>query len=134
MSQEFIQFNFPCTDCLVRAACKEKPKNNEDVKLYDNINPRCLTLPKFPSKIAHTKGLLECWANLGVKIITNMQKTEDSKTFRETKSNIPMHYIILMGQISYLLQWMINSESWENGELKDFDIREIREKCKHIII
>jgi len=133
MSSKFVQFNFPCKDCLVRAACKEKPGNDEAIKhLYDDnqFDHRCLTLPKFPSKIAFTKGLLECWANIGVDIINNMQKSEDSKTSKETTNNLPMQYVMLMGQMSYLLQWMINSVSWERGELQDFDRQEINLKSK----
>jgi hypothetical protein len=135
MSAEFIQFIFPCKDCLVRAACKEKPKNNESIiHLYDVDAARCLTLPKFPSKVAYTKGLLECWANIGVGIINRMQKTEDPQTCSETNNKIPMQYVMLMGQMSYLLQWMINSTSWERGELQDFDRQEIRLKCKSITL
>lgn len=131
MSAEFVQFTFPCKDCIVRAACEEQPRNNETINhLYDVNAVRCLTLPKFPSDIAYTKGLLECWANIGVQIINNMQKTEDPKTSKETKNNLPMQYVMLMGQMSYLLQWMINSVSWERGELQDFDRREINMKSK----
>jgi hypothetical protein len=63
-----------------------------------------------------------------------MQKTEDPQTCSETNNKIPMQYVMLMGQMSYLLQWMINSTSWERGELQDFDRQEIRLKCKSITL
>ena len=132
MSSNFVQFNFPCKDCLVLAACKDKP-NDETIKhLFDAHNPRCLTIPKFPSKVAYSKGLLECWANLGVGITNNMRKTEDPQTCSETNNNIPMQYIILLGQIANLMQWVVNSTSWDEGVLRDFDHAEVKRKCKTI--
>jgi hypothetical protein len=132
LSESFLEFNFPCKECIVRAACKDKPKNEAIKHLYDVNDILCLTLPKFPSKIAYHKGLIECWANIGVSIINNMKKSEDPKTSRETHNNVPMQYVMLLGKISYLLQWIVNSTSWEKGELKDFDQREVSMKCDSI--
>jgi hypothetical protein len=133
-SSEFVQFNFPCADCLVRAACKEQPKNEVIKHLYDKNAPRCLAIPELPPDVAYIKGLLECWANLGATIINNMQKSEDPHTSMETHSKIPMQYIMLMGQMAYLFQWIVNSTSWDLGILQGFDKQEIRIKCKGITL
>lgn len=132
MSSEFIQFQFPCTDCIVRAACKEKPKDErlKHLLIRQNTIP-CLALPRiFPELKPYQKGLVECWANIGVDILCRMHKTEDPKTSTEINNNIPMQYLILMGQMSYILQWIINSTSWEEGSLKQFDRDEINRKLK----
>jgi hypothetical protein len=134
MSAEFVQFNFPCKDCLVRAACKEKPKNESITHLYDNHSPRCLTVPKFPPDVAYIKGLLECWANLGVVLVSQGIKQETPYTSIETQKNISMTYMILISHMSNLLQWIVNSTSWRDGKIHDFDIDEIRSKCKLIMI
>lgn len=136
MSNEFVQFIFPCTECLVRAACKDKVKNNDNntIHLYDNVNPRCLAVPKLSQDVTYMKGLIECCINLGTSIQNSMRKTEDPHTCRETNNNIPMQYVILMGQIAYLLQWIINSQSWSDGILHEFDRIEIKNKLKAIVI
>jgi len=134
MSSDFVEFNFPCKDCLVRAACKDKPKNETIRHLYDAHNPRCLAVPNLPPDVTYTKCLIECWVNIGTRIINGMQKTEEPKTCRETCNNIPMQYVMMLGHMANLMQWMINSTSWEKGTLHDFDAREIRLKSKHITL
>ncbi len=130
MSQDFVQFTFPCKDCLVRAACTEKPENEAIKHLFYDNRPRCLAVPKFPPDITYQKGLLECWTNLGVDIINSLRKSEDPKTQTEKHNKIPMQYVTLMSHMLYLLQWISNSTSWGLGELKDFDQHEIKLKIK----
>ena len=81
MSAEFIQFIFPCKECLVRAACKEKPDNVAEKKVLfnDNSDPRCLAVPKLPLDVTYHKGVLECWAVLGSELMSALQKSEDPK-------------------------------------------------------
>ena len=136
MSKQFIQFIFPCKECLVRAACKEKPDNVEvKTDLFnDRDNPRCLAVPKLPLDVTYHKGLLECWATLGAQIVNSTQKSEDPKTKSEQHNNIPMQYVALMGKISYLLGWMVNSTSWDLGELQEFDRFEIDLRIKNLFI
>lgn len=132
MSSNFVQFNFPCKDCLVLAACKNTPKNNESIKyLYDNDAPRCLAVPKLPLDITYHKGILECWANLGVMFVNGLQLSENPKTCREMHNNIPMQYVSMLGHMSGLIQWIVNSTSWEKGILQDFDKVEVNLKAKH---
>ena len=52
----------------------------------------------------------------------------------ETNNKIPMQYVMLIGQMAGLLQWIVNSTSWDLGELQDFDAFEIRNKCKRITL
>ena len=131
-SEDFVQFNFPCKDCLVRAACQEKPENEEIKHLYDMDRPRCLTVPKFKSdEKTYMKALIECVSNIAPTLIDNMQKSEDPKTSRETHNNIPMQYVALLGHMTYLMQWIVNSTSWKLGELQEFDRFEVNRKAKH---
>jgi len=136
MSKEFIQFIFPCKECLVRAACKEKPDNVAEKKVLfnDNSNPRCLAVPKLPLDVTYHKGILECWAVLGSQLMSALQKSEDPKTQKETHNNIPMQYVHLMGKMSYLLCWIVNSTSWDLGELQEFDRFEIDLRIKNLFI
>jgi len=133
MSSDFVEFIFPCKDCIVTAACKNKPENEAIKHLYDS-NPRCLAVPVLPPDVTYMKVLIECWVNIGTRILNNMSKSEDPKTCRETNNNIPMQYVMMMGQMANLLQWMVNSTSWEKGILHDFDAREIRLKSKHVTL
>jgi len=135
MSEQFIEFVFPCKDCIVRACCKEKV-DNEGKKsvLFHNKNPRCLAVPKLPLDVTYHKGLLECWANLGARLVNSMQKSEDPKTLSETHNNIPMQYVQLMGKLSYILCHMVNTTSWNLGELKEFDQIEIRHRIRSLFI
>jgi len=135
MSLDFVEFIFPCKDCLVRAACTEKPEN-EGIKhlFYDKNKPRCLAVPKLPPDVTYHKGLLECWTNIGVRIINSMNKSENPKTQTEIHNNIPYQYVSLIGHMTYLLQWITNSTSWELGQLQDFDRDEIRRKSKHVTL
>ena len=131
-SEDFIQFNFPCKDCLVRAACQDKPGNDQIKHLYDMDNPRCLAIPKFNSdEKTYMKALIECMANLFPTVINNMQKSEDPQTSRETHNNIPMQYVIMLGQMTALMQWIVNSTSLDIGELQDFDRFEVNKKSKN---
>jgi len=126
MSDKFIQFRFPCTDCLVRAACKNKPTEKDD--LYIGNGKTCLTLPKLNHKSYH-KMLIECWANFGFDLLDNVQKREEPAGVNKD-NNIPSGYVRAMHQMASTLQYMVNSTSWSEGKLFPFDKYEINEKLK----
>jgi len=63
-----------------------------------------------------------------------MHKMEDPSAQKETENNIPYQFVSLIVHMSYVLQWITNSTSWELGELQDFDRDEIRLKLKNIHI
>lgn len=127
MSNEFIQFTFPCTDCIVRAACKNKPTAKED--LYSGISRPCLALPSYKEDKSYHKMLVECWANLGWTILEAIQKREEPPgTNKDNK--VPSSYIRAMHQMASTIQYMVNSTSWHEGKLLPFDQWEINEKLK----
>lgn len=122
MSKEFVEFNFPCIECLVRAACQDKPIIIKD--LADSANPRCIAMPNVNhnDKESYTKAFLECWANIGWRAIQRV-KSEDAE-------RIPPKYIDFLIDNIGLLQWIINSQSWEDGEMHDFDLYEAKRKLE----
>ena len=125
MSDEFIQFNFPCTDCIVRAACKYQPSKKD---LYRRGSIPCLALPKVEDKSYH-KMLIECWANLGFNILNHVSKLE--LPIGVNKDNqVPASYIRAMHQMTKAIGYMVNSTSWREGQLLPFDKMEIDEKLK----
>ena len=132
MSTEFHQFRFPCKTCIVQACCKEKPE--DEVKLYPGHHGLCLAVPELPPNVSYSKGLLECWANLGKKVIDSMTKTEDPKTRKEINNNIPYPYVSLIIHMAGIFVHITHSASWREGELFDFDQFEINRKIKNLHI
>ena len=125
MSDKFIQFVFPCTECIVRAACKNKP-NKKD--LYGGNGKPCLALPKVKDKSYH-KMLIECWANLGFDILNHISKLEHPMGVNKD-NQVPASYIRAMYQMSKVIEYMVNSTSWREGKLLPFDKMELDEKLK----
>ena len=124
MSESFIQVTIPCKNCLVAAACQDKKKLNDDI--YDSM----LAISKFDlSKKIYRKGLIECWANLGWNIISNMRDTEVKN---KTKESIP-EFMDLLIELTALLQWMVNSTSWKKGQKFGFDKTEITRRLEAAI-
>jgi hypothetical protein len=136
MSDEFYQFPFPCKDCVVAAICKEKPSNAKSIILEYNDPVLCLTIPEVPNKDIKTyhKTLLECWANMGRNLIDHVQKQTSVNHKTELNNNLPRDYLYLMSRMADLLQWLVNSKSWEVGESQEFDISEIEKKLKFLVV
>jgi hypothetical protein len=121
MSEEFIQFNFPCAECLVRAACQDKPKKM--IEVFDKQNPRLLAMPDMKNIDDYLKVFLECWANIGFDALDKIRNAKSMNGIPETYANF------LIETIS-MLQWIVNSASWDRGEIHDFDIYEVRHKLR----
>ena len=122
MSAEFIQFTFPCTECLVRAACNSKPTKMQE--LADRgVDTRCIVMPKIEKDNTYLKTFMECWANLGWDAVSRIKREEGT-------GHIPPQYIDFLIDALGLLQWMSNSKSWEDGIAHDFDLSEVRRKLK----
>jgi len=135
MSAVFYEFPFPCKDCVVAAICKEKPDNAKEIILKFNHPVKCLTIPKNVKEVeTYHKMLLECWANMGIKIIQGVQKQTSVNHKKEINNNLPRDYLYLMSRMTDLLQWMVNSKSWEIGESQDFDKAEVRKKLKLLVL
>lgn len=94
----------------------------------------CLAIPEIPPNITYSKGLLECWGNIGVGIVNSMQKAEDPKTQTETHNNIPYQYVALLVHMAGIIVHITNSVSWTEGQLFDFDRFEISRKIKNLHI
>ncbi|MCK5608807.1 hypothetical protein KAR91_43440 [Candidatus Pacearchaeota archaeon] len=123
MSSEFIQFGFPCNDCLVAAACKDR-KNITNKDLLDkNRGVRCLALPVYNVETnSHQKSLLECTANLIWDVAAQLNE--------DRKMKIPSQYRHFLIEYLAIFQYIINSTSWREGlkEVAPFDTDEIKRK------
>jgi len=128
MSQKFVQFNFPCIDCIVRAACELQEAITAD-HLYDSKYPRCVTMPRLEDDKSYHKVLIECMANLFKSLMNSVQKIEEPIGINKD-NKVPHKYITLFYQMTCVMQYMVNSTSWKIGELKQFDIDEINRKLK----
>ena len=128
MSEEFLQFVMPCETCIVQAICVDKVKM-KDKKIHKSMKS-CLALPDWDEhKKGYIKGLFECLINISWDVIVNHANKEKSK---EKPIGMPPQYVDMLIDIIATLQWMINSTSWEEGELYNFDATEIKSKLKNV--
>jgi hypothetical protein len=128
MSQEFIQFGFPCTECLVAAACKDR-KNIRNKDILDKQGGiRCLALPVYDVETSsHSKSLLECVAN--VIWNTACQLNQDRK------HKIPEQYRHFLIEYLGIFQYILNTTSWRENlnPVEEFDKFEIKRKMETAI-
>jgi len=137
MSLQFLQFKMPCSECVVQAICKDKHHKSTDLSRLTYL---CLALPDWdPRKKIYVKGLSECWANFGYDIIRalNTAKLDNRRIERreatvKKTSTIPTQYIDFLIDVINTIQWLVNSTSWREGELYDFDTIEIENKIKNV--
>ncbi|MCK5608650.1 hypothetical protein KAR91_42615 [Candidatus Pacearchaeota archaeon] len=132
MSEEFIQYYFPCNECLVQAACKDR-NNITSVKNYIkgiNHSLPSLGLPKFEEGKSYHKGLIECWANIGKDMMDRVPRSEDINGAQ--KDDLPMRYVHIMISMAEVMGYMIHSASWREGKTFDFDRDEIKRKLSHL--
>jgi hypothetical protein len=133
MSDNFLDFQFPCKDCLVRAVCEEKPeiKDDDKKKLYERDRTHCLTIPYISKEKHYHKMLIECWANMGKSLFDQVSNVEHPHKMN-SDLKVPIWYIFKLRDIANLAQWIVNSTSWEKGDLKKFDQDEVNRKAKGI--
>ena len=129
MSEEFIQYRFPCGECLVQAACKDRKRVRKEVKNVRN-DVASLGVPRFKDKSYH-KGLLECLMNIQKDIINKVSRNEGTDNI-QVPDQLPMQYVHLMISMADILCHMINSTSWREGELFEFDRAEIKRRLSHL--
>jgi len=129
MTEEFIQYTLPCTTCIVQAACKD----NDKIKQHDiNLSRPSLSLPIFKDKSYH-KGILECMLNLQKQIMDKVSRTEDIEDFNKQEvDKLPMQYIHILIDMSAILCHIVNSTSWREGELFEFDRYEIKRRLTRL--
>ncbi len=111
MSQDFIQFGFPCVDCLVSAACQDKKRIDRKDFLDKTGGVRCLALPDFDKKTSsHQKSLLECVANIIWKVACDLNQERGMK-IPEQYRHFAMEYLGIFKR-TFRLFWM----NWKTTE------------------
>jgi len=138
MSEEFIQYIFPCAECLVQAACQDHKylgiiKDREKIKTKHIRKDRpSLAVPIFdPNVKSYHKGLMECWANMGAGMMNKVSKEEDPVKHQKA-DNLPMPYVHILQAMAQIMCHMVNSTSWEEGELHEFDRVEIKQRLSKL--
>ena len=138
MSEEFIQYMFPCSECLVQAACKEHKhlrilKDKKKIKIRDiRSNRPSLAVPIFdPNNKTYHKGLMECWANMGASMMNRVSK-EEGPIKHQKLDNLPMSYVHILQAMAQIMCHMVNTTSWEEGKLYEFDQIEIKQRLSRL--
>ena len=129
MSEKFLQINIPCKDCLVAPACEDKKRIDQKVEPHDLFN-FMLTLRRWDeSQKCYRKGLIEAWVNMGKDIFSGMKTDE----FNNLPGNAIPEYLNVLIELTNTMQWMINSKSWRDGAMHDFDKIDCHDKLKQAI-
>jgi len=129
MSEQFHQYYFPCVECIVRAACKDKENMMEQIKVRGDVPSLGVPIWDYAEKSYH-KGLLECTVNILKNITDKINKSEPENTPAGLMDNIPMQYVHLFISMADIMCHIINSTSWREGELQEFDRFEIERRLK----
>ena len=97
MSDEFLEFQFPCKECLVTAICREKPgiTGSDKQNLLERDRTHCLTLPYVSKDKHYHKMLIECWANLGQSMFCQVQNVENP-VGTNVELQVPINYIFML--------------------------------------
>lgn len=131
MENEFIQFNLPCKECLVRAKCFSNKRAKHLEKNMDKIyaDVPCLAIPVLSDlNIPWEKHVFECLSNIFRDWTKHTTRENVKGTHPEVK--IPYEYFTLILNIVRIFQYMINSTSWNTGTLEIFDETELRVKLQ----
>lgn len=131
MSAEFVQFNFPCKECLVRATCLEKTHLKDKV-FKVNTSIACLAAPVFEELQNKNwqRHIFECISNL----LRDWTQHTRKENIRGTHPDllIPYEYFQVIITLCRIFQYMINSTSWRTGKLEKFDQQELSIKLKQM--
>jgi len=127
VSHDFIEFVFPCTDCLVAAACRDRKQIKKlDFLDYPSANGiRCLALQQYDTTSnSHEKALLESVANITWRIAGRLNEDRGMK--------IPEQYRHFLMEYLAVFQYILNTTSWNSNvnPVAEFDKFEIRNKMK----
>lgn len=125
MSQNFIEFTFPCTECLVAAACRERKQiKSKDLVDGPSSRVRCLALPMYDDKNSYQKSFLECVANIAWRVVEQLNEDRNMQ--------IPEQYRHFLIEYLGVFQYIINTTSWRENldEVAFFDKDEIKRKLK----
>ena len=122
---KFIEFGFPCNECLVAAACTDKKRITSKDLLDQGPGVRCLALPVYDHKTSsHQKMLLECLGGMLCRVARDLNEDRGMK--------IPEQYRHFLIEYLGIFEWITNSSSWTYNlpEVADFDKFEIRRKLR----
>ena len=126
MSQNFIEFTFPCKECLVAAACRERKtiKTKDLVDAMTGSGIRCLALPMYDDRSSYQKNFIECVANIAWRVTNQLNEDRNMK--------IPEQYRHFLIEYLGVFQYIINTTSWRENlkEVASFDKNEIKRKLK----
>lgn len=129
MSERFVQINIPCNDCLVSPVCQDKKTIDHTLSKYELFN-FMLSLRKWDeSQKCYRKGLMEAWVNNGADIMRSMSTSE----FNDLPNHAVPEYLNALIEIVNTLEWMVNSTSWREGKMYDFDKTEFKNKLKQAL-
>ena len=120
---KFIEFVFPCHDCIVSAACRSRQTISRKDLLDKTGGVRCLALPEFNNDTSsHFKNVLECVAQLGWRI--GCQLNEDRNM------HIPEQYRHFLIEYLGIFEYITNTTSWREArkDVANFDKDEIKRK------
>jgi hypothetical protein len=126
---DFIEFVFPCDQCLVSAACKDKKQIT--IKDFNDRNGgvRCLALPSFDStQDSLAKVFVSCVAGITTRFADHFRNEEQSVGVSEEFRHFLIDYFAI-------LQHIANSTSWRERTdgIADFDKRELKLKLERAI-
>jgi hypothetical protein len=125
MSEHFIEYLFPCKDCIIRATCSPN-RIPEEIQR----NGLSLAVPEFEKGKTYHKGLIECWSNIGKKVLDKTSKNSTDGT--QEPDHIPIEYVRLISYMASIICHIINSTSWSDGKLYAFDKDEISRRLKFL--
>jgi hypothetical protein len=115
MSEKFIEVFFPCEECLIKAICSDyKYLHNKDDII---ASPWLMVFPK-PTEKSPRKLAFECCFNFINRIVSYTESKDDV---------VSIDFIIEIGN---LLEYLINSRSWKDNVMYDFDRLEISSRLR----
>lgn len=123
---EFIEVDFPCKTCITQAMCQYVKYLEAMVK-----RSKILAVPDFDeNKATYHRVLIECWVNLGNQILRNTTKIVASNNKTAKNHGVPFDHLILISKMAALMEYIIHSASWRDGQVYQFDKVKINRDLK----
>jgi hypothetical protein len=97
-----------------------------------NSSGMILAIPKPEKGACYNKIIVECCTNILQQCANSLSKSVTNIGGRKTEHGIDIEMRHQIAEASNVLQWIVNSTSWETGEYEDFDKFEIQQKLDMI--
>jgi hypothetical protein len=111
--------------------CKDYDGRKKQLEDIRSDRPS-LAIPIFDqTKKSYHKGVIECWANLGASLMGKVSKWEDP-IGHQKDDNLPLKYVQILWAMSQIMCHMVNSTSWQEGKLHEFDRIEIKRRLEKL--